>query len=358
MKRILVTTDAVGGVWRYSLELCAAWCEGDVQVVLAVLGPPARAIQQQEAASVPGLVLIHTGLGLDWTAPDAAALQSTATALADLADKLDVESVHLHAPALVGTAPWPVPVVAMVHSCLLTWWRAMRTGAIPADFECRVEATRRGLRTVDAVAAPSGAFAEEVRTAYELGRTIEAVHNGRRPLALPNIVRRPGVLATGRLWDEAKNFAGLAQAAHGLPVRVTVAGETRAPTGGEVAFPHVHHAGNLDQEALARQLAGNSVFAGLAFYEPFGLSVLEAAQSGMALVLSDIPVFRELWDGAAIFVDPGGTKAVREGLLSALSDPTPLARRAAARAADYSRERMADATLALHAGLHGIAAAA
>ena len=39
-----------------------------------------------------------------------------------------------------------------------------------------------------------------------------------------------------------------------------------------------------------------------ALYEPFGLAVLEAAQAGCALVLSDIPTFRELWDGAALFV--------------------------------------------------------
>ena len=40
----------------------------------------------------------------------------------------------------------------------------------------------------------------------------------------------------------------------------------------------------------------------MARYEPFGLAVLEAAQAGMRLVLSDIPSFRELWDGAATFV--------------------------------------------------------
>ncbi len=39
-------------------------------------------------------------------------------------------------------------------------------------------------------------------------------------------------------------------------------------------------------------------------YEPFGLSVLEAALSGCALVLGDIPSLRENWDGAADFAEP------------------------------------------------------
>ena len=47
-----------------------------------------------------------------------------------------------------------------------------------------------------------------------------------------------------------------------------------------------------------------SIFVSPARYEPFGLTVLEAARAGCALVLSDIPTFRELWSGAALFVDP------------------------------------------------------
>ena len=35
-----MTTDAVGGVWTYSRELAGALAGEDVEVVLAVLGPP------------------------------------------------------------------------------------------------------------------------------------------------------------------------------------------------------------------------------------------------------------------------------------------------------------------------------
>jgi hypothetical protein len=39
-------------------------------------------------------------------------------------------------------------------------------------------------------------------------------------------------------------------------------------------------------------------------YEPFGLSVLEAALSGCALVPGDIASLRGNWDGVAEFVCP------------------------------------------------------
>ena len=62
MMRLLMTTDAVGGVWQYSLELAAAL---EVEVVLAVLGP-APGAEQRMAAEVAGVQLVDTGLPLDW----------------------------------------------------------------------------------------------------------------------------------------------------------------------------------------------------------------------------------------------------------------------------------------------------
>jgi glycosyltransferase involved in cell wall biosynthesis len=113
----------------------------------------------------------------------------------------------------------------------------------------------------------------------------------------------------------------------------------------------------LADAALAEHLAANTVFAGLSLYEPFGVSVLEAAQAGMALVLSDIPVFRELWSDAAIFVDPRDRRSIQAGLRQALANSEPLARQAAARAKAYGRDTMADATWRLHASANDSLAA-
>ena len=39
-RRVLMTADAVGGVWHYALELARGLSGSDIEVVLAVLGPP------------------------------------------------------------------------------------------------------------------------------------------------------------------------------------------------------------------------------------------------------------------------------------------------------------------------------
>jgi glycosyltransferase involved in cell wall biosynthesis len=297
-----MTTDAVGGVWRYTLDLAQGYRRLGIPTLLAVLGPAPSAAQRGEAMRA-GVKVLETGLPLDWTAESPAVLADTLAQLRALAARSGLAAAHLHAPALAGNEKWPMPVVAVAHSCVATWWRAVRGGALPENFRWRAEATGAGLRMADAVIAPTRAHAEAVCEVYG-PVAIEVVHNG--SALTPTLSRREreqAVLTGGRLWDEGKNAAALDRVAPLLGVPVRAAGPTAGPNGAAVALRNLELLGNLGPDAMQDAYARASVFASLAKYEPFGLSVLEAALSGMRLVLADIPSFRELWDGAATFVD-------------------------------------------------------
>ena len=123
--------------------------------------------------------------------------------------------------------------------------------------------------------------------------------NGRAALTAAPVVKEPFILAVGRLWDEAKNVAALERVAPRLGWPVSVAGEEAHPGGGQVRPGHVRRLGRLAPEALAPWFARASIYALPARYEPFGLSALEAALAGCALVLGDIPSLREVWGDAA-----------------------------------------------------------
>ncbi len=345
-RRILMTTDAVGGVWRYSVDLADGLAAHGVQTVLAVLGPAPGRMQRVEAEAVPGLRLVNTGLPLDWTAKSPAELDRASERLASLAALVGAEGIHLHAPALVGAVRWPAPVVAAAHSCVATWWRAVRGGAMPDDFAWRTAATEAGLLAADAVIVPTAAHGRAIEAVYG-PVSLQVVHNGSRPRRA-TAQRRPAVLTAGRLWDAGKAAAWLDRAAAGLEAPVLAAGPTQGPDGPTAQFDHLQFLGNLGPDALAAEYAGATVFASMARYEPFGLAVLEAAQAGMALVLSDIPTFRELWAETAIFV---ATEAeLGPALRQALATPASWAARAQAHAAKYSIERMAAGTLDVHCG--------
>jgi len=86
-------------------------------------------------------------------------------------------------------------------------------------------------------------------------------------------------------------------------------------------------------------------------YEPFGLSVLEAALSGAALVLSDIPTYRELWDGAALFAtadDPAAHAVAINRLAADERLRADLGRRAKAVAGTYTVDRQVESLLGVY----------
>jgi glycosyltransferase involved in cell wall biosynthesis len=345
-KRVLISTDAVGGVWPYTVELAHALSRRRVEVEIAVLGPRVSEEQAQTVANLPWVRLHETGLPLDWTATEPSALGIASSQLASLAQQVDADTIQLHTPALVAQSIWHAPVLAVMHSCVGTWWTAVRQDALPEDFLWRVAAVRAGLLAADAVVAPTHAFAEMVRNTYGLQRAVAVVHNGRGPanLELRDAAARLGVLTAGRLWDEGKNIALLDRAAAMLgDVPVMAAGAAHGPNGAGVTLSRLCALGHLDDREMAVTMAAARVFASPALYEPFGLAVLEAAQAGLPLVLSDIATFRELWDGAAIFLPPQNAE-VWGGVLSALhADPAACRRwgmKARARATTYTVERV------------------
>lgn len=351
--RLLITTDAVGGVWSWAIDLVSELTRMGVQTTLAVLGPSPTSSQLAAADAAPGLELVVTRLPLDWTAPDAAALDAAGEALAVLARQRDVAAVLLHSAALAARGRFDVPVAAVCHSCVGTWWAAVRGGPLPGDLAWRAELMGRGLRAVDALIAPSRAFARATAAFYGLRELPRVQHNGRYPPAeapsrAPTAPPRY-VLTAGRLWDPGKDTETLDVAAGLLTVPVVALGPLDGPDGARWSAQHLVTAGAVSADAVLAWMAHAQAFVSVARYEPFGLAVLEAAQAGLPLVLSDIPSFRELWDGAAEFVPMGDANAVAD-IIAALdtgSRRQALGAAAARRARRYTVAAMANGTLSV-----------
>jgi len=296
--RLLLATDAVGGMWTYTAELARALPALGIEPVIAVLGPPPGRDRRRE---VTGIRLIETGLPLDWTAQRVEDVCEATAGIAALAEKEDADLVQVGSAALLGGMALDRPVVAVQHSCVASWWTAVRGSELPEDFRWRRDLVGRGLRQADAVVAPTAAFARQIEQLYGLDHPVRAVHNGRRAWVVAPAEQGDFVFTAGRLWDEGKGIATLDAAARKVQLRFVAAGPTQGPNGARGMFANLDLPGELGEASVAAILACRPIFASAALYEPFGLSVLEAAQAGCALVLADIPTFRELWDGTALF---------------------------------------------------------
>lgn len=351
---ILLTTDTVGGVWTYALDLARALAGAGTRTLLVTMGPRPSPEQRAEVTALDSVTMIESDVPLDWLAPDFATVRAGGRAIARLARDHDVDLVQLHAAALAD-AEFAVPVVVVAHSCVGTWWDAVESAPLPAALAWRDAQTRAGLIAADAVVAPSAAFAEALQRVHRLPFTPAVVHNGRSAPASSAQATAHDAFTAGRLWDRGKNLRTLDKVAGtGIPIRA--AGPLFGPQGETVTLHHIACLGSLTAAALAGELEARPVFVSAALYEPFGLSVLEAAQAGCALVLADVPTFRELWNGVATFINPRDAVSFADAIAALLNDPAERARRgeaASARAEAYSLQAMYAGIAKIHASLRG-----
>ena len=358
--RIMMTADAVGGVWTYALDLAEGLQASGHVVTLVVAGPRPSEIQRSQAEAV-GAKLAEIDAPLDWTARDEAELAQAAASTAAAAASIHPDVLHLNSPSLAAYADFGLPTLGVCHSCLATWWSAVKGASLPADQDWRQAAVARGYSACDALVAPSLAFARDTAARYERALPT-VVHNGRSAAPARQSDRpAPLVLSAGRLWDGGKDFDTLDAAAALVSAPVVALGSAVAPDGSRSRFMHLDAVGSVDAAGVADWMARAQIFVSTSRYEPFGLAVLEAAQAGLPLILSDIPTFRELWTGAADFVRPGDAAGFAAACNRLLGDP--LARRLAGeaarvRAGRYGMARMTGDYLDLYRKLADVRVAA
>ena len=340
-QRILMTADTLGGVWTYALELARALPQ--IEFALATMGAPLSAPQRAEAKTLGNVMLFRSSYALEWMDAPWSEVDEAGEWLLGVARDFRPDVIHLNGYAHAALE-WNAPVVLVAHSCVLSWWAAVKQTELPAMYDEYRKRVSLGLRAADLVIAPTAAMLDSLGQNYGFVGERRVIYNARQVQLFSPAAKRNVIFAAGRLWDEAKNLAALEAVAPHVPWPIEVAGDTTHPNGAECRFEHVRSLGRLSADTLAEHLATSAIYALPARYEPFGLSVLEAALSGCALVLGDVPTLREVWGDAAVFVNPDDHGALTSTLNALIEDEAgreKLAARARIRAAEFSPQRMA-----------------
>jgi len=347
--RVLMTADAVGGVWPYALDLAAALRDRSVDVTLAVMGPaPSPA---QLAAASRAATIAARSCRLEWMSDPWDDVREAAEWLLDLERRVRPDVVHLNGYCHAAL-PWRAPCVIVAHSCVCSWWRAVHGVEAPPAFDRYRREVARGVTAARVVIAPTAAMGAALEREYDVPAGVRVIPNGRpdRPPCPPGR-KQPFIFSAGRLWDAAKNIDSLGCVASSLPWPVYVAGSDSSPDGRRAPHASMRHVGRLEAHEMDEWFARAAIYALPARYEPFGLSVLDAALAGCALVLGDIPSLRENWDGAAGFVPPDNRRAMAGALTQLIESPAErrrLSARARARACRFRLADMAEAYLSAY----------
>ncbi|MFW5952422.1 MAG: glycosyltransferase family 4 protein [Gemmatimonadota bacterium] len=356
--RILLSTDIVGGVWRYTVTLVKELVERGHACAVAVLGAP----DSERLAQLPPEVdVLNRDLRLEWMAGGLEDAAAGTAWLEGVAGSWRPDIVHLNQFAH-ATGSYPAPVVIVAHSDVVSWYSEVRGTKAPEEWRGYADVVRAGLHRADVVVAPT-AYQSGLLARHYGRSAVRVIHNGTElPAEAPELPasERSMVLVAGRAWDEAKGVPLLDQAVAELGERapsVHLVGPLAGPGGESVSVTDLVTHGEVEGPVMKRFYANTRLYVGPSLYEPFGLSPLEAAGHGCPLLLSGIGSFRELWTDAAEFFDPLYPDVLATRLLAVLDDPARLdeiAEVGRARARErYTAARMADRYETLYRQLAG-----
>jgi glycosyltransferase involved in cell wall biosynthesis len=340
--KILMTADPIGGVWRYTLELCTALQPYGVSVALATLGAALSAEQRREVSGLANVMLHESDYRLEWMASPWESLAEAGDWLLGLEREFAPDLIHLN-HLVHADLNWRAPVLVVGHSCVLSWLASVG-GRLTDEWQRYREHVAQSLRAARLVVAPTERMMRNLHEHYGALAHTRVIANGADPRHFRVEHKESFILSAGRLWDEGKNVAALDKIASEVRWPIFVAGSAVSPDGRVRTLKGVRPLGMLSPRDLTAWYAAASIYALPARYEPFGLTALEAASCGCALVLGDIESLREVWGAAARYVPPNDPQALRDvlnDLIDNREELQMLALMARIRARRYTARQMA-----------------
>src|SRR5438270_13615899 len=108
--KILMTADAVGGVWQYSVDLIRGLGES-AEILLATLGPRPSAEQKQQFQGLPQVQLCESDYALEWMSNPWRDVDASGEWLLSTQAQFKADVIHLNGYAHAAL-PWRKPVVS------------------------------------------------------------------------------------------------------------------------------------------------------------------------------------------------------------------------------------------------------
>lgn len=353
--KILITTENMGGVWTYSLILAKGLKKSGVDVALAIIGNPLTISQKNELDSLTWYFIASKQ---EWMVAPWEDISRAGKWLMKLKKMVRPDIVHLNSFSY-GALPWDIPVLITAHSCVLSWWEAVKKGPLPDEFFQYEEHILKGIRAADVVVAPSCTMLKAIEKFCKPLKSKKVIYNGADSSKYYSDTKENYIFCMGRLWDEAKNINLVIEAASEIHYPIYIAGQMES-TGTHRVSKNVFFIGQIPQDEVACWLAKAAIYLLPVKYEPFGYTFLEAAYSGCAIVTGRIPSMKEIWKSSCIYADIDNSTELANTINSLMTDMgkrQQLAEKARKRALSrYKFEKMTSEYILLYRRMHNIKA--
>src|SRR3954465_13716018 len=133
-RRILMTVDPIGGVLTYAVELARALEPYGVEIALASMGAHLTPEQYQQVLARKNVRLFESGYRLEWMSDPWDDVDRAGDWLLKIAERFRPDLVHLNGYSHASLS-WHAPVLVVAHSCVLSWWHAVKNEEAPAYYD-------------------------------------------------------------------------------------------------------------------------------------------------------------------------------------------------------------------------------
>ncbi|MGI8635860.1 MAG: glycosyltransferase family 4 protein, partial [Segetibacter sp.] len=263
-----MTTDTVGGVWSYTVELCKSLLPHNVEFHLVTTGAALKTDQKTEVYLLSNVTVYETDFLLEWMEDPWDNINASGEYLLQLEKKINPDIIHLNSYAYGGLG-WKAPVVVVAHSDVYSWWQAVKKESPPTAWNTYYQKVKTGISDADYLIAPSDWMMTAIRKIYHVSVAGEVIYNGRNAGLFYQSEKQPFVFSMGRVWDEAKNISLLVAAAPGINCPVKIAGDNSFENN-QIAAEGVNitYLGKLPLPEIAEVLSKAAVYVLPATYEP------------------------------------------------------------------------------------------
>jgi len=335
-----MTADTIGGVWTYAMTLCESLQNQGIEIHLATLGRPISDHQNKQLEKLENVILYESNFKLEWMEDPGDDVQATAFWIGEIYEKVQPDLLHFNNYVKISDR-WNCPKITVFHSCVATWFEAVKGEKIPESWQKYMQHLNKALQASDCIVFPSNGIKNLAEKVHGQIENSVVIYNGANFTYNKIPKKQHYILTAGRIWDKAKNISLLRKVAASLSWPLKIAGSNAEYVHDRAI--NIHYLGELPHEKVCEYMGRAAVFASSALYEPFGLAVLEAAYSGCALALSDNQVFKEIWGDAATYFDPNDEAEARAAIQLLIDDEAlrkKMAEKAKGRASEFTAVKM------------------
>ncbi len=160
-----MTVDSIGGVWTYALELARALEPYGIEIAFASMGGRLSREQYDQVVTRKNVRLFESAYRLEWMDDPWGDVDRAGDWLLQIAARVRPDIIHLNGYSH-AVLPWNAPVLVVAHSCVLSWWRAVKQGDAPSRYDQYRARVAAGLAAANLIVAPSVAMRDALAADY------------------------------------------------------------------------------------------------------------------------------------------------------------------------------------------------